>query len=267
MTKERLDTNILSASTVEHLHRYSVAQEFSTDKKVLDIACGEGYGTNLISKKAELVIGVDNDTSTIKKAQIKYKNKNSHFIHGDIKALPFENNYFDLIVCFETIEHVHNPNLAILEIERVLKPDGLLLISTPNKLNYSDKTNYKNKFHIKEFYEEEFINLIKASFINVKLFSQQMAHISLIFSSEINNTKYFSGNFKDISNYQPESIYFFIIAGKSNLPQLTNSTFVANNIFEEGLIQKEKLIKKSCSYRIGHFILYPFKFIKKIINL
>lgn len=266
-TIERLDTNILSASTVEHLHRYSIAQEFSADKKVLDIACGEGYGTNLISKRAELVIGVDNNITTIKKAEIKYKNKKCHFIHGDIEALPFEVNYFDLIVCFETIEHVQNPNFAISEIERVLKPDGILLISSPNKLNYSDKTNYKNKYHIKEFYEDEFIRLIKSSFVNVKLFSQQLAHTSLIFSTEINSTKYFSGNFENISNYHPESIYFFVIAGKSNLPQLSNSTFVANSIFEEGLIQKEKLIKTTYSYRIGHFLLYPFKVIKKIFNL
>lgn len=76
----------------------------------------------------------------------------------------------NVAVSFETLEHLEDHQGMLQELKRVFKKNGLLIISTPNKLYYSDKSNYINKFHVKELYKNEFKNLIANNFINVKLY-------------------------------------------------------------------------------------------------
>src|SRR5258706_12690362 len=134
-TGERLVPSVCNETTMEHLHRYAIAKSFAENKQVLDIACGEGYGSNLLADAAAKVWGVDINAETIRQATNKYKKNNLVFSEGSIENIPCENSSIDLVVCFETIEHIVNHDKLMAEIKRVLKPLGILIASTPDKKN------------------------------------------------------------------------------------------------------------------------------------
>ena len=166
----------------EHLHRYAFASYFVKDKIVLDLASGEGYGTYLLSHYAKSVIGIEIDNESIKHAQKTYKKSNIEFRLGSICDVPIAGEkIFDAIICFEAIEHVTDHDRLISEIFRLLKDDGILILSTPNKKIYNDHPNYSNPFHIKEFYFEELQKLIEREFSFVSLYGQKTISGSSIF--------------------------------------------------------------------------------------
>jgi len=111
-TGERfLPWNEISDIYFEHLHRYAFASKFTFDKKVLDLACGEGYGVNILARNAKSVTGIDYDEKVISHAKNKYRQKNIEFLKGSITDVPIKDSkLFDVIVCFEAIEHVDEPN-------------------------------------------------------------------------------------------------------------------------------------------------------------
>lgn len=180
-----------SQMTTEHLQRYHSIKEIAKDKIVLDAACGEGYGAHILSQSAKIVYGIDISEEAIKHAKTKYKNKNLNFINGSIKHLLLEDDSIDVVVSFETIEHVDEKiQIRFLkEIKRVLKREGILIISTPNQYVYSDLTNYKNEYHIKEFYEEEFHDLLNQYFQYINLYSQSFQVASFIKSDQKSNKR------------------------------------------------------------------------------
>lgn len=167
---------------LEHISRYYFAKQFIKNKIVLDIACGSGYGTNyLFQSGAKKVIGIDISNETIAYCQRKYKNKNISFLQGNIeKPLPFSTNEFDVIVSMETIEHLHNQKSFLNECKRILKKNGILIISTPNALVYPKG----NKFHINEFTPKEFKKILLRYFKYVELFYQNNIISNYIMDSE-----------------------------------------------------------------------------------
>ncbi len=194
-TGERYISSLNSAQiSYEHWHRYFYATQFVKGKKVLDIACGEGYGVNLLGETAEVVVGVDISEATIDLAKQRYQKKNISFLHGSADDIPIEgNNRFDVVVSFETIEHLDAMAQEgfLKEVKRLLKNDGILIISSPNKLVYSDIPKYKNEFHIKEFYENEFFDFLHQYFVHVSLFGQKVftgSNIWELDSSEHDNS-------------------------------------------------------------------------------
>jgi len=158
---------------IEHKQRYSFAMPFIQGKAVLDAACGEGYGSKMMSKVASSVVGIDLSEETIIKATQKYVSPNLSFETGDISKLDFEDDSFDVVVSFETIEHVpeHIQWAFIREVRRVLRSDGVLIISTPNK-KISEQRKIVNEYHIKEFYKHEFCELLENEFSYVDLYKQ-----------------------------------------------------------------------------------------------
>lgn len=163
-----------SEMTIEHKQRYEFAKEYVKGKKVLDVACGEGYGSNILSEVADIVVGMDINAETVQLANEKYGSTKLTYIVGSAEKLPFENESFDAIVSFETIEHISETAQEnfLSEIKRVLRPNGLLVMSTPNKAIYTDAVNGKNPYHIKEFYTDEFIAFVKDKFQSVEVFCQ-----------------------------------------------------------------------------------------------
>lgn len=159
---------------IEHYQRYQFAKQFAVGKKVLDAACGEGYGSKILAEAAKSVIGLDISEEAVKDANIKYGNEKLSYINGSIQKLPFEEDSFDVIVSFETIEHVNEKCQQdfLREIMRVLKPDGTLIMSTPNKKIYTDLVEGENEFHIKEFYIQEFVDYLKKKFSDIQLMCQ-----------------------------------------------------------------------------------------------
>lgn len=151
----------------EHLARYRLAARLAAGRRVLDAASGEGYGTAMLAEAgAESVAGVDISAEAVAAARERY---GLDYREADVAKLPFEDGAFDLVVCFETIEHVEAPERVLAELRRVLAPDGALLISTPNKR----ESLVDNEFHVREFEPEEFIALLEAIFPAVERLYQQ----------------------------------------------------------------------------------------------
>lgn len=155
----------------EHIYRYRFAMQFVPGKNVLDIASGEGYGTAALKQGGALsVIGVDISEEACAYARQKY---GVDVRQGSAESIPLTDNSIDVIVSFETIEHVTSPSKFLDECARVLRPGGTLIISTPNKDVYATEAQHENPFHCSELTESEFISLLKARFSRFTLFTQR----------------------------------------------------------------------------------------------
>jgi SAM-dependent methyltransferase len=167
----------------EHWHRYLYAAQFVTGKTVLDIASGEGYGSSWLAQTAKHVVGIDLDPHAVRHASSKYTRPNLEFRCGSAEVIPVEGGQvFDVVVSFETIEHLwaEQQFTFLHEVDRLLKPDGVLLVSTPNKFVYTDQSGQSNPFHRAEFYYQEFVNFLKRSFGNVHLLGQKVYPMSYL---------------------------------------------------------------------------------------
>src|SRR5450830_515618 len=153
---------------LEHLHRYLQASEIAVGKDVLDIASGEGYGSAMMADVAAHVTGVDISDEAVVHANQRYQKNNLQYLQGSCAAIPLPDHSVDLIVSFETIEHHEQHEEMMSEFKRVLRPGGLLLISNPDRYYYSDVPNYKNPYHVKELYENEFKGLLASHFKNTR---------------------------------------------------------------------------------------------------
>ena len=269
-TGERLETFIQTRDTIDHLHRYAIVLDYIKDMVILDIACGEGYGSNLMSQQAQYVYGVDIDLETISSAQKKYNRHNLSFQTGRADLIPIETNSIDIVVSFETIEHHDKHEEMMLEIKRVLKPDGIIIISTPDKYFYTDKRNFNNEFHVKELYREEFTSLINNHFKVSQLFIQSYINgNSYIFrDSHESVINVYSGDFSTVKEEEVlDPIYLIVFASDQEFKKQSSSFFDGNRIQK---YQQEEMINnriRSCnSYKIGHFILFPFKIFKKFLK-
>ncbi|HEV2538427.1 MAG TPA: glycosyltransferase [Frateuria sp.] len=167
----------------EHLHRYAWCAHLVEGKDVLDIACGEGYGSAMLARSARTVLGVDIADAAVQHAIAKYGDTpRLGFKQGDAAQIPLPDNCVDVVVSFETIEH-HDKHAEMLsEIRRVLRPDGLLIISSPNRMVYSEQAGYHNEFHVKELDFSEFDAVLKQQFDQVRYFGQRLAVGSSIFT-------------------------------------------------------------------------------------
>ncbi|SOE80818.1 Glycosyl transferase family 2 [Caballeronia arationis] len=173
---ERYIPGMSTEIELEHMHRYVVARKLAAGKRVLDIACGEGYGSYALALSASSVVGVDISEDAVQHATKTYTREGLplEFKVGSAAAIPLPDASVDLVVSFETIEHHDQHEAMIAEIRRVLKPGGSLIISSPNKHEYSDVTGYANPFHVKELYLGEFEALLREKFPNVEIYGQRV---------------------------------------------------------------------------------------------
>ncbi len=170
----------------EHLHRYALCCEVVDGLKVLDIGSGTGYGSAMLSKRATSVVAVDVDPKAVSAAKRRFKRANLTFAIADCYDLPFDDGSFDVVVANEMIEHIESHSALLKEITRVLVPDGIALISTPNKPIYN---RYKtpNPFHISEMDIPEFQLLLDRHFQKTRLIGQRMALVSASFELDQND--------------------------------------------------------------------------------
>lgn len=175
---------------VEHKHRYLSIAPLCKGKVVLDIASGEGYGSNWLASVASQVYGVDINPELTAHASQKYKHSHLSFINGSVEQIPLPDKSVDVVISFETIEHISADmqRRFLGEVNRVLKDGGIFAVSTPNKKNYTDRYDYHNEFHIHELYKEEFDGLLKEYFAYVNLFDQGFEVTSLILNEETYKT-------------------------------------------------------------------------------
>jgi 2-polyprenyl-3-methyl-5-hydroxy-6-metoxy-1,4-benzoquinol methylase len=169
----------------EHFHRYVLAARWCVNKRTLDAACGEGYGSALLADSAASVEGVDISKQAIAHARQRYGQlKGVGFHIADCTTLPFDDNEFDRVVSFETLEHLEAHDELLTEFRRVLKPDGFLILSSPDKATYSDEQNTVNEYHVKELYRNELEALIQRHFPAHRLLGQKLMFHSAIWSMD-----------------------------------------------------------------------------------
>jgi hypothetical protein len=182
-TGERFTPECVREIWYEHWHRYAFAMPLCRGKRVLDAACGEGYGSNLLARIASEVVGMDISEATIAHARKRYAgNEHLQFETGDASALTFADNRFDVIVSFETLEHLEAQDRLVAGFARVLRDDGLLLISSPDKRTYSEIAGFRNEFHVRELYREELLELLGRHFPHVRLYAQKLLFQSALWS-------------------------------------------------------------------------------------
>lgn len=127
--------------------------------RVLEVGCGEGYGTAMLAGSAASIVGVDYDALTATHAAATYPR--AAFVRGNLAALPFADGSFDALVTLQVIEHVWNHREFVAECLRVLRPGGVLVVTTPNRLTFSPGSDVPlNPFHTKEFTAAELAQLL-----------------------------------------------------------------------------------------------------------
>lgn len=145
-------------------------EKISQDDCCLDAGCGEGYGTKLLSSAVKKITGIDIDKKIIEKASEKYAGANREYRSYDGKMIPFDNDYFDTIVSFHAIEHIKDDTGFIDEICRVLKNNGQLIITTPNKAKrLPGNMPSWNVFHVREYSPLELKHLLVKRFKEVSI--------------------------------------------------------------------------------------------------
>jgi O-antigen biosynthesis protein len=256
-TGERFVPEVHGEIELEHLHRYYLAKEIVQGKIVLDIASGEGYGSHMLSQVASKVFGVDISLEAVNYAKTKYQYKvnNLEFLIGSCAAIPLEDKSVDVIVSFETIEHHDEHEAMMREIKRVLKPNGCLLISSPDKFEYSDKPAFKNEHHVKELYRDEFEALIKRNFNHYHILGQKMTYGSAIvaenLTSKVNTYQYtegVEGPFNGIKN----AVYLIAIASDDLIPDIS-SGLLEQPINNSSVMQFWKNTVEQLQSEVGKF--------------
>jgi SAM-dependent methyltransferase len=179
-TGERYVPELRGQIYYEHLHRYMLAFGMARDLDVLDIASGEGYGAAYLAIAARSVVGVDIDPQSVRHAAARYTAMNLSFRAGSCTQIPLADKSVDLVVSFETIEHIEEHERFLAEIARVLRPDGRLVISSPNKVVYSDRDRYANPYHVRELYFDELRDLLCGWFAQVRLYGQRIIAASAV---------------------------------------------------------------------------------------
>ncbi|QXO93523.1 methyltransferase domain-containing protein [Methanospirillum purgamenti] len=248
----------------EHLHRYAFASHLVRGKDVLDLASGEGYGSYILAREASKVVGIDIDPESVRHAENRYFKANLEYIQGSICNVPIPGEgLFDVIVCFEAMEHIENHEQLVSEIKRLLKKDGLIIISTPNKQVYTDEPDYHNPFHVKELYFNEFKHLLKNYFSDVAFFGQRVLAGSLLWSL------YPQGNFNAIDfkmkrdensfNFTEDDnniVYYVAIASNRDLGDLKSTRSCCIDISNTLISKKNAHIKQiqgDCDNRVQDY--------------
>jgi SAM-dependent methyltransferase len=227
----QVDVDLLN----EHLARYTFAARLARGKRVLDAGCGAGYGAAELAHTALAVTGADLAPQAIDFAREHYRLPNLYFERATCGALPHPDSCFDLVVAFEVIEHLAHWREFLLEVRRVLAASGQFVVSTPNKLYYTESRGAEgaNPFHVHEFEFEEFQAELTAIFPQVALYLENHVEGVVFQPYEPGNTVEVR---VDAADPAPRESHFFV-AVCAHRPQVGNPTFVyiprAGNVLRE----------------------------------
>lgn len=200
----------------EHITRYESVAELVKGKVVLDIASGSGYGSEVLARTAEHVTGVDIDSASVEYATRNYKRANIDYVVGSAEDIPLADDSVDVVVTFETIEHIPNYEKFLKEIKRVTKPGGFAIVSTPNDPEFP----VGNHFHLHQFSKEELERLLKKHYKFVE-FNYQFTWLYAAVMRGLGAEKYWERALETINcaPLSPEkALYFIAICSDHALP-------------------------------------------------
>ena len=176
VTEEWVMPDYSNGLFISHLMRYYFALQFAVNKVVLDAGCGAGYGCDLLATVAKKVIGIDYSEEAINWAKKHYSRSNLKFRVMNLSALDFNDDTFDLVTCFEVIEHLRDDRVFLEKTSHVLKPNGVLVISTPNQLTdhlHMKSINTRFLPHINLMSPKELKTRLSRIFLTVELYGQR----------------------------------------------------------------------------------------------
>ena len=237
-TGERFTPETRGAIWYEHWHRYCAVLALAQGKRVLDCACGEGYGSWLLAGAGSAVTGVDIDDAAIAHARGRYGERaNLAFVQGSCIQLPLADASVDLVVSFETIEHIAEQEAMLAEFARVLDRRGALVISSPNKAVYSHDADASNHFHVRELDREELGGALAKHFPQQLWHGQRVLAHSLLWAETVSNER--TAQWVALADDRVEALdapappmYFVVICGaeEAALPRLP-----ALSVFDDGV--------------------------------
>ena len=208
-TGERVIPGLVDADLFnEHISRYKFAARLiPKGGEILDLGCGTGYGTVELLSGGTSIVGADVSAEAVAYARANYGREGVTFLEASCESVPRADHQFDLITCFEVIEHLENWRGLLAEAQRLLRPGGSFVVSTPNKAYYAEtrgKTG-PNPFHTHEFEYAEFESALKEYFPHVRIWSQNHA-AAIVFAPPTP-----AGAVLEASgNRVPEDSHFFI---------------------------------------------------------
>jgi 2-polyprenyl-3-methyl-5-hydroxy-6-metoxy-1,4-benzoquinol methylase len=219
----------------EHVARYAFASCFALGRRVLDAGCGTGYGVTNLSRSAAWVVGADIAAEAIDYAQAHSTGTNVSYLQASATALPFASGVFDLVTAFEVIEHLTNWRDLLAEARRVLASSGLLLVSTPNRLYYSEsrRLDGPNPYHVHEFEFGEFHAALREFFSNVAILFQNRVEAFAFHGGTHDRSA--AVQLEAVSD-QPENAHFFLaVCANASLPDIHPFVYVprAANVLRE----------------------------------
>jgi SAM-dependent methyltransferase len=227
-TGERFTPECVREMAYEHWHRYAFASRLVEGKIVLDAACGEGYGAQLLSQTASRVTGVDISAEAVEHAEARYGSDRLSFACASCLDLPMEDKAVDVVVSFETLEHLAEHDELLIEFRRVLKPEGFLLMSSPDRKTYSDETGYSNPFHVRELYQHEFSDLLSRHFPAFRMMGQKLIFVSALWSLDGKGDSQWLSDRPDQDPLHPiwPPLYFIAAAAENehSLPSLPSAS-------------------------------------------
>jgi 2-polyprenyl-3-methyl-5-hydroxy-6-metoxy-1,4-benzoquinol methylase len=164
---------LLRPMRVENLARFEFFRQRAAGPRTLDVGCGAGEGTAYLSRQTDWqVIGLDHDGATLKAAASASRDSRAQFFQGDACRLSFAERQFDSIISVEVIEHLSNPQDFLAEVRRVLRPGGLFVLTTPNRLRSSPTPGSLWPAHVREYSPAELESLLRPYFDTVRLWAQ-----------------------------------------------------------------------------------------------
>lgn len=204
----------------EHLGRYAWAASLAPGRRVLDAGCGMAYGSAMLAEAgAKEVVGVDREEPVIEAARGRVADS-VRLEQADVNALPFGDGEFGLVVCFEVIEHVEDPLAVLDELRRVLTPDGLLAISSPNRR----RSQGSNPHHVHEFEPEELQRELCARWETVRMLRQHDVVGALVYDPSDPLGEPLELKARSTPELgEKEEVYTIALCGLEPLPPCSNS--------------------------------------------
>jgi ubiquinone/menaquinone biosynthesis C-methylase UbiE len=245
----------------EHLTRYLAAVPLCEGKDVLDIASGSGYGSRELAAAARSVIGVDISQEAVDYAKEHFPADNLEYRVGSGTSIPLDDDSVDVVITFETIEHIDDYRTFVAEIRRVLRPGGVAVVSTPNDLEYEEN----NHFHLHEFERAELLDLLRPDFpVIEEYFQATWKYVALDRLDALGETS--ERRTVNLAPIQPEQLrYFYFVCSDAPIDTLPEPIAGLGEHYSEkrqielmqelaALRAEVQEIKASRSFRLAHGI-------------